>query len=52
MWGAIERMSKELQELVQGDASADGEEDANPVPMTTILDEEGPTPNAMTSRAP
>ena len=38
MWGAIERMSKELQELIQGDAGIDGEEEADLVLVTTNLD--------------
>ena len=38
MWGAIERTSKDLQELIQKDARADGEGDEDPVPVTTKLD--------------
>ena len=48
----IERMSKKLQELVLGDASNDVEENVDPVPSTTNLDEEGAAPDAMTLRAP
>ena len=52
MWGAIERMSQETQELAQGDAGTEGEEDANLVPTSTNMDEGRPVPNATTSRAP
>ena len=38
--GAIDRMSKELQELVQRDAGTDGEEEAYLVLTSTNLDEE------------
>ena len=38
MWGAIERISKYLQELIQRDTSIDGEDEADPVPATTNLD--------------
>ena len=45
MWGAIERMSKELQELVQRDATTDGEEEVDMVLATANMDEEEPVPN-------
>ena len=38
MWGAIEKMSKDLQELIQKDAGTDGEGDQDPMPVTTNLD--------------
>ena len=41
-----------MQELAEGDAGTDGQEDTNLGPVTTNLDEEGPIPDAMTSRAP
>ena len=44
-------MSKECQELVQGDAGTKGGEDTDPVPITTNLDE-GPIPNATPWIAP
>ena len=37
-WGAIERISKDLQELIQKDAGTDGEDEEDPVPVTTNLD--------------
>ena len=37
-WGAIERISKDLQELIQKDASTDGEDEEDPIPATTNLD--------------
>ena len=37
-WGAIERISKDLQELIQKDAGTDGEDEEDPVPATTNLD--------------
>ena len=45
MWGAIERISKDLQELIQRDAGTNGEDEADPAPMTTNLDatESAPT---------
>ena len=50
MWGAIKRISNDLQELAQRDASTKGEEeDIDPVPATTKLDEEGLVPNATIS---
>ena len=43
MWGTIERISNDLQELVQKDAGTEGEEDdTNEVPVTTNLNEEEP----------
>ena len=38
MWAAIERISKDLQELIQNDASTNGEDDEDPVPMTINQD--------------
>ena len=38
MWGAIERISKDLQELIQRDASTDGEDETEPAPTATNLD--------------
>ena len=37
-WGAIKRISKDLQELIQKDAGTDGEDEEDPVPVTTNLD--------------
>ena len=37
-WGAMERISKNLQELIQKDAGTNGEDEEDPVPMTTNLD--------------
>ena len=37
-WGAIERISKDLQELIQKDAGTDREDEEDPVPATTNLD--------------
>ena len=37
-WGAIERISKDLQELIQKDAGTGGEDEEDPVPATTNLD--------------
>ena len=34
MWGAIEKMSKELRELVEGVVGTNGEEEAEPVTAT------------------
>ena len=38
MWGAIERISKDLQELIQRDAGTDGEDEVDPAPTTINLD--------------
>ena len=38
MWGAIERISKDLQELVQKDAGTDEEANEDPVPGIVYLD--------------
>ena len=38
IWGAIERISKDLQELIQRDVGIDGEDEADPAPATTNLD--------------
>ena len=40
MWRAIDRMTKEVQELVQGDIGTDGEEETEPVPVTFNLTKE------------
>ena len=37
-WGAIERISKDLQELIQKDADADGEDEIDPAPAATNWD--------------
>ena len=37
-WGAIERISKDLQELIQKGANTDGEDEADPAPTTTNWD--------------
>ena len=37
-WGAIERISKDLQELIQKEVGTDGEEEEDPVPATINLD--------------
>ena len=37
-WGAIERISKDLQELIQEDAGIDREDEEDPIPATTNLD--------------
>ena len=38
MWEAIERISKDLQELIQRDAGIDGEDEADPAPAAINLD--------------
>ena len=38
VWGAIKRISKDLQEMIQRDASTDGEDEADLAPATTNLD--------------
>ena len=38
MWGAIERTSKNLQELIQRDSGTDGEDKIDLAPVTTNLD--------------
>ena len=43
---ALERMSNEVQELVQRDASTDGEEETNPWPARTNWDEDLLAPSA------
>ena len=52
MWATIERMNQELQELIYGDAGTDGGEDANPVPPTMNMDEQGPISDATISVFP
>ena len=37
-WGAIKRISKDLQELIQKDAGTDGEAEEDVVPVATNLD--------------
>ena len=37
-WGAIERVSKDLQELIQKDVGTDREDEEDPVLATTNLD--------------
>ena len=37
-WGAIERINKDLQELIQKDAGTDGEDGVDPVPAATNWD--------------
>ena len=37
MWGAIERISKDLQELIQRDTGTDGEDEADMAPVTINL---------------
>ena len=49
MGQAMERMSNELQELVQRDAGIDGEEETNPLPATTNWDEDLPASSATSS---
>ena len=38
MWGAIERISKDISELIQRDAGTDGEDEADLAPTTINLD--------------
>ena len=38
MWGAIERISKDLQELIQRNADTDGEDEADLAPATVNMD--------------
>ena len=38
MWGAIERIGKDLQELIQRDVGTDGEDEADLAPATINLD--------------
>ena len=53
MWGAIERVTNDLQELVQRDVGIDEEEDdTNPLPATTNLDGQGSAPGATTTWTP
>ena len=49
MGQAMERMSNELQELVQRDAGIEDEEETNPWPVTTNWDEDLPAPPATSS---
>ena len=46
MGQAMERMSNELQELVQRDVGTEGEEETNQLPATTNWDKYLPTPTA------
>ena len=45
MWGAIERISKDVQELIQRDAGTDGEDETDMALVITNLDvaESAPT---------
>ena len=52
MWGPIEGISKELQELVQGDIGTNGEEETELVPMTISLAEKELVPATKTSISP
>ena len=53
MWGTIERVSNDLQDLVQKDAGTKGEkDDTNQVPVTTNLNEEEPAPGAIPTGPP
>ena len=45
----MDRMSNELQELVQRDASTKGEEETDPLPAITNWDENLPAPIATSS---
>ena len=49
MGQAMERMSNELQELVQKDVGIDGEEETDPLPVRTDWDENLPAPSATSS---
>ena len=49
MGQALERMSNEVQELVQKDAGTEDEEEANPWPTRTNWDEDLPAPSATSS---
>ena len=49
MWQAMERMSNELQELVQRDAGTKGEEKTDLLPSTTNWDDDIPAPTATSS---
>ena len=49
MGQAMERMSNEVQELVQRDAGTEDEEEAYPLPVTTNCDENLPTPSTASS---
>ena len=49
MGQAMERMSNELQELVQRDAGIEGEEETHPLLVTTNWDEDLPAPPATSS---
>ena len=46
---AMERMSNEVQELVQRDAGTNGEEETDPWPVRTNWDEDLPAPSATSS---
>ena len=49
MGQALERMSNEVQELVQKDAGIEDEEEADPWPARTNWDEDLPAPSATSS---
>ena len=49
MGPALERMSNEVQELIQRDAGTDGEEETDPWPARTNWDEDLLAPSAKTS---
>ena len=46
---ALERMTNEVQELVQRDAGTNGEEETDPWPARTNWDEDLPAPSATSS---
>ena len=46
MWRAIDCMSKEVQELIQGDASTDGAKEIERMVVSHNLAEEEPVPIA------
>ena len=53
MWGAIERISNDLQELVQRDVGTEGEEDGTDLVLVTPnLDKEASIPDATKSWIP
>ena len=52
MWRAINGLSKEVQELVQGDAGTDGKQDTEPMPMNVNLVKDEPVPATESSIAP
>ena len=49
MGQTLERMSNELQELVQKDAGTEDEEETDPLPMRTNWDEDLPAPSTTSS---